>query len=235
GEEVEFRIVSLNDSSEANVNAIINKLTGKAAGTEITITSVVANASTPYFLITDADQLTVGSLGDDEVLAELALNALVLPENEQEVTENLTLPTTALFGFIVEWTSSNIDVIANNGTVTRGSSDEEVTLTYKVKKGDTVVLTDTINVVVKAVISVPTVTYTETVGDATVAASYGDGTFVGANGVTFTYVHSRNEGLGTSDDYAIEGKGIMLRRSNEPSSLSFTIPGGLVGLTFGYR
>ncbi|WP_026400083.1 immunoglobulin-like domain-containing protein [Acholeplasma equifetale] len=150
GEEVEFRIVALNDSSEANVNAIINKLTGKAAGTEITITSVVANASTPYFLITDADQLTVGSLGDDEVLAELALNALVLPENEQEVTENLTLPTTALFGFTVEWTSSNIDVIANNGTVTRGSSDEEVTLTYKVKKDDTVVLTGTIDVTVKA-------------------------------------------------------------------------------------
>src|SRR5690606_8181426 len=163
GEEVEFRIVSLNDSSEANVNAIINKLTGKAAGTEITITSVVANASTPYFLITDADQLTVGSLGDDEVLAELALNALVLPENEQEVTGNLTLPTTALFGFTVEWTSSNIDVIANNGTVTRGSSDEEVTLTYKVKKGDTVVLTGTIDVTVKAeeVIG-ETVTYTET-------------------------------------------------------------------------
>src|SRR5690606_21390943 len=49
--------------------------------------------------------------------------------------------------------------------------------------------------------------FTETFDNTTIGADYVDGTFVGANGVTFTYVHSRNEG-----DYAIDGKGIMLRR-----------------------
>src|SRR5690606_26633385 len=59
--------------------------------------------------------------------------------------------------------------------------------------------------------------------------------FVGADGVIFTYVHSRDEGLETSDSYPIEGKGIMLRRANEPSSIEFTLPNGVGNLSFDYR
>lgn len=67
-------------------------------------------------------------------------------------------------------------------------------------------------------------------------SSYADGTFVGeTTGVTVNYVHSRNEGLGTSDEYAISGKGIMLRRSDEPSSVEFVIPNGVGSFTFKYR
>lgn len=67
-------------------------------------------------------------------------------------------------------------------------------------------------------------------------ASYADGTFAGeTSGVTVNYVHSRNEGIGTSDDYSITGKGIMLRRSDEPSSVEFVIPNGVGEFTFKYR
>ncbi|UZT99926.1 T9SS type A sorting domain-containing protein [Chryseobacterium fluminis] len=67
-------------------------------------------------------------------------------------------------------------------------------------------------------------------------ATYADGTFAGQTpGVTVNYVHSRNEGLATSEDYAIAGKGIMLRRSDEPSSVEFVIPNGVGTFTFKYR
>lgn len=53
-------------------------------------------------------------------------------------------------------------------------------------------------------------------------ATYADGSFVGNGGITWTYTHSRNEG-----DYAINGNGLMLRRADEPSSLSATFSGGI--------
>lgn len=71
--------------------------------------------------------------------------------------------------------------------------------------------------------------------NATATASYADGSFTAPNGVLVTYVHSRNEGLGTSDDYSIDGKGIMLRRADEPSSVTFAIPNGVGEFQFQYR
>lgn len=63
---------------------------------------------------------------------------------------------------------------------------------------------------------------TEDFEGSSLPGSYSDGTFVGSGGITWTYVHARNV-----DTYPIDGEGIMLRRSDEPSSLSATIPGGI--------
>lgn len=61
--------------------------------------------------------------------------------------------------------------------------------------------------------------------------SYASGTFAGeTEGVTVNYVASRNEG-----EYPITGKGIMLRRADEPSSVEFVIPNGVGEFTFKYR
>lgn len=61
--------------------------------------------------------------------------------------------------------------------------------------------------------------------------TYANGTFAGqTSGVTVAYTHSRDEG-----DYAITGKGLMLRRADEPSSVEFTIPNGVGSFTFKYR
>jgi len=60
-------------------------------------------------------------------------------------------------------------------------------------------------------------------------AAYTDGSFT-ENGITYTFVHSRDEA-----DYSITGKGIMLRRPNEPSSLEWTIPNGIGTLSFDAR
>ncbi len=68
-------------------------------------------------------------------------------------------------------------------------------------------------------------------------ASYVDGTLTSeTSGVVINFIHSRNEGLGTSDDSSINNsKGIMLRRSDEPSSVEFVIPNGVGDFTFSYR
>ena len=62
-------------------------------------------------------------------------------------------------------------------------------------------------------------------------STYADGTFAGqTSGVTVAYTHSRDEG-----DYAITGKGLMLRRADEPSSVEFIIPNGVGTFSFKYR
>lgn len=62
----------------------------------------------------------------------------------------------------------------------------------------------------------------ETFDNAEIGGSYTDGSFIGEGGFEWTYVHSRDQG-----DFPIDGNGIMLRRSDEPSSLSATIQGGI--------
>src|SRR5690606_35260726 len=76
--------------------------------------------------------------------------------------------------------------------------------------------------------------FTETFDNSNATSSYANGSFVGVNGVTWSYVHSRNEGLGTSDDYSIDGQGIMLRRPDEPSSLQATFTNGIGTFSFEY-
>ncbi len=56
----------------------------------------------------------------------------------------------------------------------------------------------------------------------TAVGSYSDGFFVGNGGVTWNYTHARDEG-----SFPINGKGIILRRGKEPSSLSATFSGGI--------
>ncbi|MBV6880046.1 T9SS type A sorting domain-containing protein [Epilithonimonas ginsengisoli] len=63
------------------------------------------------------------------------------------------------------------------------------------------------------------------------STAYANGSFSGeTSGVSVDYVHSRDE-----DTYGITGKGLMLRRSDEPSSVEFTIPNGVGSFTFKYR
>lgn len=69
----------------------------------------------------------------------------------------------------------------------------------------------------------------ETFDNAEIGTSYADGSFTGVNGIEWTYTHSRDEG-----DFAIEGKGLMLRRAMD-SSISGTITGGVGTLSFQYR
>lgn len=61
-------------------------------------------------------------------------------------------------------------------------------------------------------------------------SAYGNGSFIGNNGVEWTYVHCQD-----ADAYPIDGNGILLRRSDEPSSLSATLSGGVGSITLDTR
>lgn len=90
----------------------------------------------------------------EQQLVDGAKNKLTgLPTENQEITDNITLPTTGLFGATVAWTSSNTDVIAANGTVTRpaaGQDDATITLSYIVTVGAASTTAVEIVVIVKA-------------------------------------------------------------------------------------
>ncbi|MBU8882728.1 choice-of-anchor D domain-containing protein [Kaistella sp. DKR-2] len=67
-------------------------------------------------------------------------------------------------------------------------------------------------------------------------SNYLNGSFSGeTSGVTVNFIHSRNEGFASVDDYSINGKGLMLRRADEPSSVEFKIPNGVGIFSFKYR
>ncbi len=63
--------------------------------------------------------------------------------------------------------------------------------------------------------------------------SYVDGSFTGEGGIVWSFVHSRNADGNTP--YPIDGNGILLRRPNEPSSISATIPGGIGNISVDTR
>ncbi|WP_066507538.1 DUF4347 domain-containing protein [Abyssisolibacter fermentans] len=72
---------------------------------------------------------------------DLTVKCLGLQNGDQEysVTNNLLLSDTAGEGSIIEWSSSNLDVISNSGLVTRpaiGHDDVEVVMTATVKVND---------------------------------------------------------------------------------------------------
>ncbi|MBZ0244254.1 MAG: chitobiase/beta-hexosaminidase C-terminal domain-containing protein, partial [Bacteroidales bacterium] len=60
-------------------------------------------------------------------------------------------------------------------------------------------------------------------------SNYGDDTFIGNGGISWTYGHSRDEG-----DYPITNEGLMLRRASD-SYLQATIPGGVGSFSLEYR
>ena len=145
-----IRLVSGSDSVPATRTAAQNALLGAVAGQEITIVGGLSIYKANWqIMLFNVDQLTIGDVASDEDLADILLANLVLPEENAEVTANLTLPTTGMFGLTVVWSSSDTEVIANNGTVVRPEEDTPVTLTVSIKKGETVVKAVEIDVTVK--------------------------------------------------------------------------------------
>lgn len=59
-------------------------------------------------------------------------------------------------------------------------------------------------------------------------SSYDDGNFVGNNGITWSYIESRDEN-GDANESGINGKAIMLRRSSDNSSISSSVISNGIG------
>src|SRR5690606_22030573 len=67
----------------------------------------------------------------------------------------------------------------------------------------------------------------ENFDNANLTSSYANGSFVGNNGITWTYVQSRDEN-GDANNSGIDGNAIMLRRASDNSAISSsTISNGI--------
>lgn len=68
--------------------------------------------------------------------------------------------------------------------------------------------------------------------DLPIGTTYGDGSFVGNNGITWNYIHVLSA---TAAGFPIDGEGILFRRANEPSSISATLQGGIANFSVDTR
>ena len=71
--------------------------------------------------------ITANGIADTKIEYELC--AAMAGVNLSAVTSDITLPSETESGAAITWTSSDTDVITNDGKVTRGNTDKEVKLT----------------------------------------------------------------------------------------------------------
>ena len=109
--------------------------------TNVSLTATLSKAGATT---TKTFELTVLALPDPDIATvEMASNALAIGyatgETNTNVTQNVTLPTSGADGVSIRWSSTDSDVIATNGEVTRpdfGQSDANVSLTATLSKAD---------------------------------------------------------------------------------------------------
>jgi endonuclease I len=132
--------------------AVLELLASSIAGADIEVVgTVIRNQSVHYLLITDVRTLTAGGSVDVEAAAAI-LSALYGVELPTQTTSDLAFPSAANLPFYaqVDWVSSHPSVIDATGKVVSQTADVDVTLTYKIRLGATVVFSDTRTVTVRA-------------------------------------------------------------------------------------
>lgn len=101
-----------------------------------------ASTRTMTFTVLGSDEINVWGYrlaGADEELAQEAADALTLPIGAMD---DITLPATGLNATTITWESSDTDIIANDGKVTRPDTDSFVTMTASVTYGEATVKKD---------------------------------------------------------------------------------------------
>lgn len=135
-----------------NSAVLSERFASSIAGANVTIVGTVyVNQANYYLLITDVQTVVAQSTVDTTAAAAI-LEAWFVVDLPATTTSNLALPSAVNLPFYaqVDWISSQPDVIAANGTVTRQSTDVTVGLTYRIRLGATVLVSASVNVKVLA-------------------------------------------------------------------------------------
>ena len=137
-----------------------------------------------YYVYKEGDQapkLSITTITDQQAV-EGAKAELTLPTSTKT---NLVLPTTGSYGTEITWVSDQPSVIANDGTVTRGTADVDVKMTATIKKGQAETTKEiTVKVLMQSV-TAPIAAYQFTAEDLTdkvIADSTGNGYDADLNG-----------------------------------------------------
>lgn len=223
GKEIPVRV----ESSAPGFAEIVAFLNPLAVNAPVNVVGAIIGWYNNYQLAaTGAANFVAGTLTDDHKVA-LDAAAITVPATVTEAG-TIVLPATGTNGSAIAWASDNVLIDAATGAVTMPASGQvTVTLTATLTLGTATAKVVTFEVLVGAA---PVVTgFTETF-ETNIGTSYVNGTFTGVESIVWTYVHARNV-----DTYGIDGTGIMLRRSDEPSSLSATFSNGVGTISFEYR
>ena len=192
------------------------------AGESITLTFTVVDVDYGTTRVVSVEGFPTA---DDAYMVERVAAALTatIPTT---VTGDITLPTD-IQGVTIAWASANAQ-IGVDGTVTRpvaGTPDVTGDLTATITlnaESDTVV----ISVTVLAYIlydNMESFTNFDLTG-----SSYGEGSYVGDNAITWAYTESRG-------DFTLTDKAIMLDKDGDGASLKATIAGGIGAISIDYH
>ncbi len=168
-----------------------------------------------------------GELTDEQKVA-LDLTELSLPEQVIEAG-TFNLPTEGSRGSTITWTvasgdSSLIDLLT--GVYTMPEATENLTLKATVSFG-VASAEKAFTILFHVAPQTGEQTFVEDFENSTAGSSYGDGSFVGVNGITWSYVASRDDN-GDANASGIVAPAIMLRRASDNSAISSsTISGGI--------
>lgn len=160
-----FALEGMFDNRGAGYDDALAYLEALEVGDIVDVTSAILKLDedgTITLLFHSDGEIVDGTATYTETQYAASASALLsgIPEEDDEIIADITLPKTGLFDSTIVWTSSNTDVIATDGTVVRpaaGESDVTVTLGYTVTVGAVSATAVTIDVVVKAMPSEPVI------------------------------------------------------------------------------
>jgi hypothetical protein len=159
----------------------------------------------------------------------------LLKDKTFKMGSEIVLPVSGVYGVQITWTIDPNDSIVD-GKWMNVTEDTEVTLTAKLSLGEAAAHEITYTTTVKAFTPE---SYTETFTDiaaelAESGTSYQDLVYTASNGVVWTFKHVTDEDGGSNGVYSIDGTTVVLRRSDEPSSISATFNNGISAFSFNY-
>lgn len=159
----------------------------------------------------------------------------LLKDKTFNMGSEIVLPATGVYGVQITWTIDPNDSIVD-GKWMDVTEDTEVTLTAKLSLGEATPYEIIYTTTVKAFTPQ---SYLETFTDAAVklaesGTSYQDLVYTASNGVVWTFKHVTDEDGGQNGVFAIDGTTVVLRRSDEPSSISATFNNGISAFSFNY-
>lgn len=200
------------------------EITALTVGDVINVTSPLWWKNGARILVTNQTVIATGTaLTEAE---KVAFDAMMFDTEPVTLTGNYELPE-LLFSDVAVVISAGLtgatDDLATTDSIliVRQAAEETGTFVFTLTAtGGTATQDVTVNVTIPAAVSYDV---TETFTGSTLPTSYSDSTYTGVNSITWTFVESRND-----DGYEIDGEGLLLRRSDEPSTLtSSVISGGI--------
>lgn len=160
--QTQYEIVTLDGLVKIQLPSYIDQtilqslLNGKEAGSRVSLEGYVYKKDVIYLI--NEENLYIEDVIDDEAVGEIILASIDLPLNNDEILDDIILPTTDMnFNSIIEWLSSEQSVISDTGKVTLPEEDTQVTLYYEIKVGSNSIKTGNITVVVLA--NIPLLSY----------------------------------------------------------------------------